>query len=110
MATNEGKLTCHFDASGTAATAALTQKVNQVAIQNRHSTQTLSVTLATGETQAAAEAALVTAVALADETFFVAADQRKVIFKSPRRTYVAMSIIASGATTGTSVEGTLFFD
>ena len=108
MATTEsGAVTCHgTTVSTTAETASLTKKVKEVRISNREAVagETLYVTVATGRTAAAAEAAIVTAVADADETIAIVGGDTKTVFKSKRATYVAFGII--GDASPYSVEGT----
>jgi len=98
-------------ASTTAETFELTDAVRQVRVTNRKTTDTIFVRLVTGATSATSaemEAAVVTAVASADETFAVLPGTSKVILKSPRSVKVAGSII--GNTSDYSIEGTVWFD
>lgn len=108
--TNSGNKACHDNIGLTAETWGLLQKVNQVSITNR-SANAVWVTIATGATAAAAEAAIVTAVAAADETIYIPpSNVRKVVFKSPRKTFVAGSAIAVTGACDVSFEGTEWFD
>lgn len=112
MATNVGAKTCHGNIGTSQDLIQLTEKVNQVAIVNTHASQIIYVRPFTGETAAAALAAAtaVTIAAADDETFQIPAGKRDVVFKSPKRTYVALRIIGSGATTTYACHGTEFFD
>jgi hypothetical protein len=110
-AVGSGAKTAHgTTTSTTAETWQLTDKVNQVAILNREAAaaDTIYVTVATGTTAAAALAAVVTAVAEADETIAIPPLTRVVVFKSPRSTYVAGSVI--GNASPVSVHGSTWFD
>lgn len=106
--TNTGENTFHFATSTTAATWGPSTPVKQVRVTNRGTTagDILYLTIATGRTAAAAEAAIVTAVAAADETYAVMPGETSVIFISTRATYVAGSIIAAANTPGASIECT----
>ena len=110
--TNTGAETCHFATSTTAATWGFTQPVKQVRVTNRGTTagDILSVTLCTARTAAAVEGEIVTAVSLADETHIVMPGETKVIFKSPRATFVGGSIIAAANTPGASIEGSSWYE
>ncbi len=119
MADNDGKRITHGSVGTSAEVSHLTQRVNQVAILNTHASQTLAVRVFTGETAvaAAAAAAATPAVALADEVFHIPALAaasgslaRRVVFKSKRPEFVALSVIGSGSTTTYVVEGTESFD
>jgi len=92
---------------------AFTQQVRQVAIRNTHATQTISVKPYYGETAAAALAKATAATAitsLVNDSYTVQAGQREVILKSPKSRFVALAVIASGATTTYFVHGTDWFD
>lgn len=93
--------------STTAETWSLTTPVKQVKVYNRD-TDPVFVTLATAENAAAAEAAIVTAVADADETFLVPAGGSAIIWKSKRAQYVAGSIIGNASTY--DVEGSVWYE
>ncbi len=85
----------------------ITEKVKEVWLSNNHATQTAAVKVYTGGSQAAATAAAIagnTAAAVTatvDGAFHIPpANVREVcVFKSSRPTYVALDIIASGAST-----------
>lgn len=119
MADNNGVNITHGSAGTSAEVSHLTGRVNQVSIENTHASQTLAVRVFTGETAAAAAAAAAAtpAVALADENWHIPAAaaasgglNRRVVFKSKRPSYVALSVLASGATTPYVVVGTEWFD
>jgi hypothetical protein len=107
MATTEaGAVSLHgATVSTTAETWALTDKVLEVRVTNQEAVggETVYVTVVTGRTAAAAEAAIVTAVAAADETIAIVPQATKTVFKSSRKTYVAGSIIGNVSTY--SIEG-----
>ena len=113
MADNNGAKITHGSVSTTAETSYLTEAVNQVAVTNKHATQTLGVRVFTASSAAAAAALAdaTDAVEAADENWHIPpANGRRVVFKSPRATFVALSVIGSGATTTYIVNGTTFFD
>lgn len=92
----------------------LTRQVNQVAITNYHATAA-NILWARVETGNSAAAALTLAdatdaVAAADETWCIPSLQRRVVFKSPKATYVALATIAAAASTTYTVEGTIWTD
>lgn len=90
-----------------------TQQVRQVAIRNTHATQTLSVKVFYGETAARALALATAATAvtsLVNDSFTIQPGTREVIVKSPKSRFVALQVIASGATTTYFVHGTDWFD
>lgn len=91
----------------TAETWSLTKPVKEVRVTNR-SAGALFVTVAVGENLAGAEAAIVTAVADADETFVVPANVTRTVFRSSRNTFVAGSVV--GSTSTYDVEGTPWTD
>jgi len=105
------KIAYHSVGTG-AESVSLTDPVKQVAVENYHATQHAYVRVFTGNTAAAALALAdaTDAVAAADENYLVAAGTRKVVLKTTRPTFVAISIIASGASTTCVVEGTDFRD
>ena len=107
MATTEaGAKSLHAATTTTTAeTWALTDKVSEVRVTNQEAVggETIYVTVATGRTAAAAEAAIVTAVDSADETFAIVPQATKTVFKSSRKTYVAGSVIGNASTY--SIEG-----
>lgn len=108
MADNSGVHVTHGSVSTTAETSWLTDPVNYVTVQNKHATQTLGVRVFTGGTAAAAKALAdaTDAVEAADENFYIApAGGRARVFASPRATYVALSVIGSGASTTYVVSG-----
>lgn len=96
--------------STTAETATLTSKVKQVKVTNHEAVggDNVYVTVSTGLTSAEAIAGVVTAVALADENFCILPQSSKVVFKSPRDTYVSLSVV--GNASPVTVEGTSWFD
>lgn len=119
MADNNGVNISHDSAGTTAEVSHLTARQHQVAIMNTHASQTLAVRVFTGETAAAAAAAAAAtpAVALADEVWHIPANaaasgglNRRVVFKSKRPSFVALSVLGSGASTTYVTEGTSFFD
>lgn len=95
-------------ASTTAETWQLTTPVKSLVITNRGATD-VYVTLRTGSTLNTDDAGVITAVAAADETFVIPGVETsgvpvaKEIFRSPRPSFVAGSII--GSTSDYSVEG-----
>lgn len=104
MADESGATAVHaVTATTTAESVGLTSKVRQVRVTNRKATDTLFVTVATGRTAAAAEAALTTAVASADDSIAILPSSSKEVFQSQRPTYVALSVV--GNTSDYSVEG-----
>ena len=106
MADESGAKTVHATTTTTTAeSVGLTSKVSQVRVTNREAiaADTLYVTVATGRTAAAAEAALTVAVADADETFAMIGGETKTVFQSSRPTYVALSVV--GNASPYSVEG-----
>jgi hypothetical protein len=109
MADNSGARVTHGSVGTTAETSWLTEPVNSVTVQNHHATQVLYVRVFTSNTSAAAAKALADAtdaVADADENFRIRpAGDPETVFNSPRQTYVALSVIASGATTPYEVAG-----
>lgn len=109
MADESGARTVHATTTSTTAeSVSLTSQVSEVRVTNREAIagDTLYVTVATGLTAAAAEAALVTAVADADETIAIVGGDTKTVFKSSRPTYVALSVV--GDASPYSVEGSEF--
>lgn len=112
MADTVGVKLCTGSVGTTGESASLTDPVNQVAVTNYHATQALWVRVNTGQSAAAALtlADATDAVAAADEHWYIPpAGGRRVVFKSPRATYVALSVIGSGAATTYAVEGSIFF-
>ena len=104
MADESGVRTVHAaTTSTTAESVGLTGTVSEVRVTNRDTTNTMYCTVSTGQSAAAAEAGLVTAVAAADETFSLPPSTTKTVFKSGRPTYVALSVI--GNASDYSVEG-----
>ena len=102
-----------YQSAGTGAeSVSLTDPVKQLAIENYHATQLLYARVFTGATAAAAlaKADATDAVAAADENWFIAPGTRKVVLKTTRPIYAAVSLIASGASTTCVVEGTDFRD
>ena len=95
--------------STTAETWQLTDRVNSVFITNKEAVggDNIYVTVTNGSTAAAALAAVTTAVAEADETIVILPQQTRQVFKSPRRTFVAGSVI--GNASAVSVEGFEWF-
>jgi len=95
-----------------AATFSITSKVKQVAIRNYHATQVLTVKGKTGNTSAVAAAAATAdpAVIGADDNFTIPAGQRAVVLKSGRGVFYSFSVIASGAATTFTAEGTIHKD
>lgn len=100
--TNTGARSCTVDlTSTTAQTWALTEPVNQLIVFNLEATAAW-VTLQTSTAVITDDAGITTAVAEADETYFVPGVTTsgpmgsRVIFKSPRPTYVAGSVVANG--------------
>lgn len=110
MADNEALRTQHAALSTTAETFAFTQKIKQLVIVNQDGTDGAYVTVAAGRTQADAEGDIVTAVAAADETFYVGPGATVRVFVSPRETYVAGSAIATANTPTISLHGTEWYD
>lgn len=97
-----------------AAVYTLTGKQKQVAVKNLHATQTITCRVSTGNTSAAAAAlaAINVAVIGASENITIPAGAtgRTVVLKSGRSVFTSLSMIASGAATGVTVEGTTFKD
>lgn len=91
--------------STTAETWYLTQPVKFVRCTNHEAVggDVVWVSVATGETSAAAQAAVVTAAAFTDDQYAVMPQETKVIFRSRRRTYVAGSVV--GNASPVSIEG-----
>lgn len=83
--------------STTAETWSLSTPVKTVWVTNRD-TDPCFVTLVHKRSAAEAEAAIVTAVADADETFVIPANTTRKIFESDRAQYVAGSIIGNVST------------
>jgi hypothetical protein len=112
MADNNGQRITYGSVGTTAETSYLTTSVNQVAVRNTHSSQTLSVRVFTANSPAAAQALAdaTDAVASADETWFVPAGARVVVFKSPRAKFIGLSVLGSGASTTYVTEGSDWFD
>lgn len=113
MADNSGAKITHGSVSTTAETSWLTQAVNQVAVTNKHATQTLGVRVFTAASAAAAKALAdaTDAVEGADENWYIPpANGRRVVLKSPQPVFVALSVIGSGATTTYETNGTLYLD
>ena len=110
--TNSANNNMHFATSTSAETWAALTPVKQVRVTNQGTTagDDLYVTLATGRTAAEAEGKIVEAAADADETFIVLPGETKVIFKSPRATYVAGSIEAGANTPAASIECTDWYE
>lgn len=110
MASVSGAKTCHATLSTTTVdTVTLTDKVNQVAVLNAHSSEILSVLVGTSTVSGAAAATNAgTVTASVDESFRVPAAGRTVVFKSKRQTYVGLSIIGNG--NAYSVHGTVWWD
>lgn len=84
-------------ASTTAETWALLKPVKEVWVTNRD-TDPCFVTVNSKKTAAAAEAAIVTAVADADETLVIPANSTRCVFRSKRALFVAGSIIGNIST------------
>lgn len=82
--------------STTAETWGLLTKVREVWATNRDSTACF-ITVVSAETAAAAEAAIVTAVAGADESIVLLPNVRRCIFRSSRPAFVAGSIIGDAS-------------
>ena len=104
-----GSVTITDVGGAAAAVFAFTLKHKQVAVTNYHATQTLFVRPAVGLTQAAATATATANPAVttgADFNYTVPFGKRVTIFKSSRKQFVAMSMIASGAATSFTAEGT----
>jgi hypothetical protein len=111
MADNNGALITHGSVGTTAETSYLTEKCLQVAVTNKHATQTLGVRVFTAASAAAAAALAdaTDAVEGADENWYIPpAGGRRVVFRSPKPTFVALSVVGSGATTTYVVNGTNF--
>lgn len=111
MAAVSGAKTCHATLTGTTAdTITLTSKVNQVAVINRDATDLVYVTVNTSTVSGAdAATGVTTAVAAADETFFVPpANGRTVVHSNRRRLYVGLSVVGDGG--AYSVHGTEWYD
>lgn len=104
----------HTTVGATEEVSQLNKPVKQVAIVNRHATQSLSVKITTSDTSGAAANTKATAAtditSLGLDTIVIAAGKREVVFKSPASRYIAIQAIASGAGTDMSVHGTEFFD
>lgn len=108
MADNSGVKITHGSVGTTAETSWLTDPVNYATVQNKHATQTLGVRVFTAATAAAAKALAdaTDAVEGADEVFYVKpAGEPVTVFASPRATFVACSVIGSGAATGYVLTG-----
>lgn len=96
----------------TAAQLTLTEKVKEVWVSNSHATQAAYVKVYTGSTAAIAAAAAVAGngtapvSATADGAIYIppASVRRVNVFKSTRPTFVALDVIATGATTPIHVE------
>lgn len=99
MATLEtGLYTLHAATATTVAeTWSLSRLVREVWVGNRD-TDPIFVTVAKGRTAARAEAAIVTAVAEADETFCIPPNSRVCVFRSKRPLYVAGSVVGNVST------------
>ena len=113
MADNNGAKITHGSVATTAETSYLTERVNQIAVINKHASQTLGVRVYTADSAAAAKALAdaTDAVEAADENWHIpAVGARRVVFKSPRATFVALSVIGSGSATTYCVEGTNWLD
>lgn len=110
--TNSANNNMHFAISTTSETWAALTPVKQVRVTNRGTTagDDAYITVATGKTAAAAEAAIVDAVADADETFVVRPGETKIIWKSPRPSFVAGSIEAGANTPEVSIECTDWYE
>jgi hypothetical protein len=104
------------DVAGAAALPfVMTNKVKQVAVTNTHATQTLTVAVSSSSVSAAAAKAAAgvgsgIAVIGADDVYTIPALQRKVVWKSSAPRFVALSLIASGASSGFTAEGTTWRD
>jgi putative intracellular protease/amidase len=87
-----------------------TTRVKQVKVKNQHATQTLTVRPFTGNTSAAAAAlaAATPAVIGADDNWTIAAGKEATVFKSSKKQFVSLSVIASGAGTTFCSEGTIW--
>lgn len=109
MADNDGAYITHGSVGTTAETSYLTKPVNRVGVQNKHATQTLGVRVFTASTAAAAAALAdaTDAVEGADEVRYIppATKIPVTVFQSSRATFVALSVIGSGATTPYEVSG-----
>lgn len=113
MATTTGARTCHGTIGATHDLIELTDQVNQVALINQHATQKMYAKVYTGLTAAAALAAATAGSVAAsdDESFYVApVNGKTVVHKSKQLCFVALRIIADGATTPFSCHGTQFLD
>jgi len=99
-------------AGAAAAVFTLTNKQKQLAITNTHATQTITARVATGSTSAVAAAAATATPAVigASENFTIAPGKRTVLSKTNRSVYYSVSLIASGASTTFTLEGTVFKD
>jgi hypothetical protein len=118
MTANNAPTIATDSVGGAAEICHLTTAVNQVVIINTHASQTITARIFSGNTsaEAVALATATPAVIGADENFLVPAGaaasggtNRKVLWKSRRAKFVAISLIASGASTTYTVEGTTFF-
>ncbi|MCB1900737.1 MAG: hypothetical protein KDH16_15680 [Rhodocyclaceae bacterium] len=100
------------DLGATAEIHHLTQKVKQVALVNRDATNIVYCMVYTNDQSSANAVALAATAttALVDDSFVLMPGERRVVFKSPKPTYVALNLLASGANTDISVEGTPWYD
>lgn len=97
------------DTAGVAAAAfGFTNRHKRIEITNLHATQQLVVRVFSGTTAAAAKAKAVATPAVigADDNYTINANARPlVIARTPKRTYFAISVIASGASTPFTCSG-----
>ena len=114
MADNNGPKITYGSVGTTAETSYLTDKVKQVAIHNTSSSLSLYArvfTSANSATGAQTQADATDAVALADDNFLIPPNSRRVVYKSAKPQWVAVSIIASGAgPTAYENCGTVWYD
>lgn len=103
-------------AGAAAAAFGFTEKVRQIRIRNLHATQTITAVASVSGTSAAAaktKAGVAPNIAVigADDNWVIPALSEKVIWKSAAKGfYAAISVIASGASTGFVAEGTIWTD
>lgn len=114
MADNNGPKITYGSVGTTAETSFLTDKVKQVAVHNTSTTVSLYVRVFTSAQSAAgaqAQADATDAVALADDNFLIPPSSRRVVYKSAKPQWVALSVIGS-ATGPTAYEtcGTVWYD
>lgn len=96
-ATTSGNLTAHGSTTSTTAeTWALLTPVKEVRVTNRD-TDVCYVTVVGKKTAAKAEAAIVTAVAAADETIVIPPNTTRLVWRSNRAAFIAGSIIGNAS-------------